>query len=141
MDITSLLIHSAGIARVTKTPDGRGGWTEGVAPIASAVACRCQPLSAIEKARYASLDMEVGWKVYFASLTVAEAVELNEKDLISVEGYNLEIVGLYDTDLLDVVIVAMCTESVLVIDVPTTTSTSTTSTSTTTDTTTTTPEP
>lgn len=117
MSIANLLIHRCTVARVTR-PKARGGWTESWASVGTGVHCRIQPLSAAEIARYASVDMVVKYKVYFASSTVATGVTLNQKDRLTtitnasgtaVGGSpTLDIVGLYDTDLLGKLLVAVC---------------------------------
>lgn len=117
MSIANLLIHRCTVSRITR-PEARGGWTESWASVATGVHCRIQPLSAAEIARYASVDMHVKYKVYFASTTIAAGVTLNEKDRLSsitnaagtaVGGSpTLDIVGLYDTDLLGKLLVAIC---------------------------------
>ena len=124
MSIQSMLIHRCDVFRVAQTADGRGGYTEdGGDPasdtaVASDVHCRVQPLSAKEIAAYASVNMNVTYKVYFSSTTIATGVTLNAKDRLAnitnatgtavVGTPTLDIVGLRDTDMLNRLVVAEC---------------------------------
>ena len=65
MSIGSLCVSTVSVERVTRTDDGKGGWTESWSATAPALPCRIQPLSAAEIARYATVQVEVTHRVYF----------------------------------------------------------------------------
>ncbi len=64
MTLASLLVHVVTVSRVTRTPDGAGGWTEARADVYVDVPCRVQPLTAEEIGAFGTVEAFATHRIY-----------------------------------------------------------------------------
>lgn len=93
MSLATLMVHTVDGWRVTRTPDGKGGWTETWANHAPGLPCRIQPLSAAEIARYATVEVEVTHRIYFSGV-----VDVLAADRLTYGTRTFEVKGVRDID-------------------------------------------
>ena len=94
MSLTSLMIHTVTVRRLTRTFDATdGGWTEAWANEALNVSCRIQPLSAKEVAEQQSVNSEINCRIYFLP---AADVLFEDRLIHGVD--TIEVVGVRDID-------------------------------------------
>lgn len=94
MSLASLMVHTVTVSRLTRTFDATdGGWTEAWNNVDVGRKCRVQPLSALEIARFETMNSRVNCVVYFEGRP-----DVRFTDKLAFGDDSIEVLGVRDID-------------------------------------------